>query len=135
VGLSEVLAAVSHEAAATLSGRGTLTGSGTVTVELATAEVAVAAHAGEVIISYPADTGSAADSLSVVRQADVEKLSSEAARGKLPAVLQNANHRILVAVILLAAIYPVLPPEVQAALNHEGALLSAIAAILALLKS
>jgi hypothetical protein len=128
VALSEVLAAVQKAGLHAVAEPGAVT----VTFDLPTAEAEVV-PAGEVFV-YSADEGRATDGLSVVRQADVEKLGSEASRGKLPAVLQSANRRILVAVVLLAAIYPVLPPEVQTALRNEGALMSALTAILALLK-
>lgn len=129
VGLNEVLAAVQNAEVYSAGPAGTAT----VTVELPPAQVVIAAPAGEVFV-YSADEGHATEGISVVRQAEVEKLSSEASGGKLPAVLQNANRRILIAVVLLAAVYPVLPPEVQAALTNEAGLMSAIAAILALLK-
>lgn len=97
------------------------------------AKLHVAPPPGEVFV-YSAEKGRGAERMTVVRQADVDKLGDEASRGKMPAVLQSANHRILIAVVLLAAVYPVLPPEVQAALSNEQALLSAFATILALLK-
>jgi hypothetical protein len=118
--LNEVLTAVrnSHEAAATLTGTATLT-----------------AGAGVVVLKTSDDEGKGTEGISVVRQAEVEQLSSEASRGRLPAVLQNTKLRLLVAVVLLTAVYPVLPPEVQSALKNEAELMSAIMAILALLKS
>ncbi len=58
------------------------------------------------------DTGAAAESLGVVRQSDVDGLSDQASRGGLAARL-SANQRILLAVILIAAVFPVLPPEAQ----------------------
>ena len=70
----------------------------------------MAAPAGTVIVS--ADTGAAAESLGVVRQGDVDGLSDQASRGGLAARL-SANQRILLAVILIAAVFPVLPPEAQ----------------------
>jgi len=90
------------EAGATLSGEGSLT------IGAPAAGVAVAAPAGNSIVS--ADTGAAAESLGVVRQGDVDDLSGQASRGGLAARL-SANQRILLAVILIAAVFPVLPPE------------------------
>jgi hypothetical protein len=80
-----------------------------------------------------ADTGSATEGFSLVRQADVEKLSAQASRGGLLAML-SVNQRILVAVILIAAVYPVLPPDLQKVLSDEAPLAAALAAVLTLLK-
>ena len=56
-----------------------------------------------------ADTGATAESLGVVRQGDVDDLSDQASRGGLARL--SANQRILLAVILIAAVFPVLLPE------------------------
>jgi hypothetical protein len=129
VGLDEVLAAVQRlgpwEPTANLAGEGSLTAGGSV-------RIPAMAVAGTVFVS-DADAGSAAEGFSVVRQADVEKLSAQASRGGLLARL-SANQRILVAVVLIAAVYPVLPPELQKALLDEAALTAALAAVLTLLK-
>ena len=85
-------------------------GEGSLTIGAPAAGVAVAAPAGTVIVS--ADTGAAAESLGVVRQGDVDGLSDQASRGGLAARL-SANQRILLVVILIAAVFPVLPPEAQ----------------------
>ena len=47
----------------------------------------------------------------------------------------STKQTILVAVLFVAAIYPVLPPDLQSYLTTEAGLMSAIAAILVLLKS
>ncbi len=108
IGLDEILAAVQKlgpwEAGAIRAGEGSLT------IGAPAAGVAVAAPAGTVIVS--ADTGAAAESLGVARQGDVDGLSDQASRGGLAARL-SANQRILLAVILIAAVFPVLPPEAQ----------------------
>jgi hypothetical protein len=79
-----------------------------------------------------ADVGAATERLEVVRQIDVDELSEQASRGGLARL--SANQRILVAVILIAAVFPVLPPEARQAILDDGLLAAAIAAVLLLLK-
>jgi hypothetical protein len=134
VGLNDVLAAVQRAELRKVADA-VLADAAKVIGDLPNVKVAVEVHAGKMVVKYPADAGVATDVLSVVRQVDVDELSLEATRGKLPAALQSGNRRILMAVVLLAAIYPVLPPEVQTALRNEGPLMAAIAAILALFKA
>jgi hypothetical protein len=79
-----------------------------------------------------ADVGAATERLEVVRQIDVDELSEQASRGGLARL--SANQRILVAVILIAAVFPVLPPEARQAILEDAGLAAAIAAVLVLLK-
>lgn len=64
---------------------------------------------GATMLVSDADVGAATESLEVVRQVDVDELSEQASRGELARL--SANQRILAAVILIAAIFPALPPE------------------------
>ena len=86
--LAEVLAAVqalgAWEPAVTITGKGSLTISSP-----------VIGGTGRVVAL--ADAGAGTDSLTVVRHADVEKLTDRASRGELPARL-SANQRILVSI-------------------------------------
>jgi hypothetical protein len=129
VGLDEVLAAIQKLGqwgpAVTLSGEGTLT----VGVPAA---VAVATAPAPAVLVASADAGAATEGLDVVRQIDVNELSEQASRGGLARL--TANQRILVAVILIAAVFPALPPEAQKVILEEAGLASAIAAVLVLLK-
>jgi hypothetical protein len=84
------------------------------------------------VLVTDADVGAATESLEVVRQIDVDELSAKASRGGLARL--SANQRILVAVILIAAIFPVLPPEARQAILEDAGLAAAIAAVLVLLK-
>ena len=79
-----------------------------------------------------ADAGAATDILEVVRKIDAKELSEQASRGGLARL--TANQRILVAVILIAAIFPALPPEARQAILEDSGLAAAIAAVLLLLK-
>lgn len=79
-----------------------------------------------------ADVGAATETVEVVRKIDVEELSAQASRGGLARL--SANQRILVAVILIVAIFPALPPEARQAIADDAVLAAAVAAVLALLK-
>ena len=129
IGLDEVLAAIQKlgpwAPAATLAGEGTLT-TGT------PAAGAAAQAPGATVLVTAADAGAGNDSLEVVRQIDVDELSERASRGGLARL--SANQRILVAVILIAAIFPALPPEARQAITEDAGLAAAIAAVLILLK-
>ena len=129
VGLDEVLAAVQKLGqwgpAVALSGEGTLT----VGVPAA---VAVARASAPKVLVATSDGGAATEGLDVVRQIDVNELSEQASRGGLARL--TANQRILVAVILIAAVFPALPPEAQKVILEDTGLASAIAAVLMLLK-
>ena len=82
--------------------------------------------------SASGDFAQAWDEIKTHRYPDMEKLSSKLPKNRAEI---SANQIILVAVLLVAAIYPVLPPEVQKYLTTEAGLMSALAAILALIKS
>lgn len=127
VGLDEVLAVLQelgpHEPTLALAGTGS--------VASGSASIPKMAIRGTVLVSH-ADVGAATESLEVVRQIDVDELSEQASRGGLARL--SANQRILVAVILIAAIFPALPPEARQAILEEAGLAAAIAAVLALLK-
>ncbi|MGO9293675.1 MAG: hypothetical protein ACLP52_07310 [Streptosporangiaceae bacterium] len=118
IGLDEVLAAV-QKAGATLAGEGSLTIGATVTTP-----------AGVVIVS--ADTAAATDGLGVVRRVDVDHLSAQASPSGLARL--SANQWILLAVILIAAIFPVLTPDAQKAILDDATLAAAVTVVLGLLK-
>jgi hypothetical protein len=129
IGLDEVLAALqkvgSWVPAATLSGEGTLTGG-------VPAAVAVARAPAPTVLVTSADAGAATEGLEVVRKIDVNELSEQASRGGLARL--SANQRILVAVILIAAVFPALPPEARQAILDDALFVAAIAAVLSLFK-
>jgi hypothetical protein len=129
VRLDEVLAAIQKLGpwvpAAALSGEGTLTIG-------APAAGATAKAPGATVLVTSADVGTATESLEVVRQIDADELSEQASRGGLARL--SANQRILAAVILIAAIFPALPPEARQAILDDALFVAAIAAVLALLK-
>jgi hypothetical protein len=111
--------------AATLSGHGTLTAG-------APAAVATATALPPTVRVTSADAVAAADGSGAVRQIDVDELSEQASRGGLARL--NANQRILIAVILIAAVFPALPPETRQAILDDTGLAAAIATVLVLLK-
>ena len=108
IGLDEILAAVQKlgpwEAGATLVGEGR-------SPSAPPQQVSQWRRPREQL-SCPRTRGAAAQSLGVVRPGDVDGLSDQASRGDLAARL-SANQRILLAVILIVAVCPVLPPEAQ----------------------
>ena len=129
IGLDEILAAIQKLGP---WGPGTtLAGEGTLTAGAPEAGLTVRAPGGTVHVT-DADKGTVTESLEVVRQIDVDELSDQASRGGLARL--SANQRILVAVILIAAIFPALPPEARQAILKDAGLAAAIAAVLALLK-
>jgi hypothetical protein len=109
---------VSVPAAATLSGEGTL-------------GIRVPATTGRVLV-VNSGVGASNDRLEVVRQIDADELSAQASRGGLARL--SANQRILVAVILIIAIFQALSPEAQHAIVEGTDFAAALAAVLALLK-
>ena len=129
IGLDEVLAAIQKLGpwgpAVTLAGEGTLAITGPA--------VGTARAPGPTVLVTDADVGAAAESLEVVRQIDVDELSAQASRGGLAKL--SANQRILAAVILIAAIFPALPPEAQQAILNDALLAAAVAAVLASLSA
>lgn len=129
VGLDEVLAAIQKLGpwgpAATLAGEATLTVG-------APAAGATAKALGATVRVTNADVGAATEGLGVARQIDVDELSAQASRGGLARL--SANHRILVAVILMTAIFTALPPEARQAIMEDALFAAAIKAVLALLK-
>jgi hypothetical protein len=84
------------------------------------------------VLESDADVGAAAESLEVVRSIDVDELSAQASRGGLARL--STNQRILVAVILIVAIFPALPPEARQAIMEGSVLAAAVATVLVLLK-
>jgi hypothetical protein len=124
VSLDEVLAAVrgAVEPAA-------LAGTGSLTVAAPVATAYGSAPAPTVVTR---DYATAAEGMPVIRPAEVDEVTRHASRGGL--VRLNANQRIVVAVLFIAAIYPVLPPEVQEWLAKEPGIAAAIAAVLVLIK-
>jgi hypothetical protein len=147
IGLDEVLAAIrqlgSRTPAASLSGSGTLTagapfaaaaslsGHGTLTAGTPTAAATAIAPPPAVRVTS-ADAVAAAEGPGAVRQIDVDELSEQASQGGLARL--NANQRILIAVILIAAVFPALSPETRQAILDDTLLAAAIATVLALLK-
>lgn len=129
IGLDEVLAAVQKLGpwgqAVTLAGEGTLT------IGAPAAGLTARAPGGTVLVT-DADEGTASESVEVVRQIDVDELSEQASRGGLARL--SANQRILIAVILIAAVFPALPPEARQAILDDAGLAAAVAAVLLLLR-
>ncbi len=89
--------------------------------------------AGQAGLTIGGPVFAAVDALSVVRETDVDELKAEVARGGWASRL-SANQRILAAVILLAAIYPFLPPAAQKVLLEDATLAAALGTVLLLLK-
>jgi hypothetical protein len=129
IGLDEVLAAIQKlgpwDPAAALSGEGTLT------IGAPAVRVTATVHEATVLVTS-ADVSAATESLEVVRQIDVDELSEQASRGGLARL--SANQRILVAVILITAVFQALPPEARQAILDNAGLAAAIAAVLVLLQ-
>ncbi|HEX6521117.1 MAG TPA: hypothetical protein VF070_14090 [Streptosporangiaceae bacterium] len=129
VRLDEVLAAIQKLGpwvpAASLAGEGTLTIGAPVAV-------AIAKASGPTVLVTDADAGAATENLEVVRQIDADELSAQASRGGLAKL--SANQRILVAVILITAIFQALPPEARQAILEGTGLAAALGAVLSLLK-
>jgi hypothetical protein len=129
IGLDEVLAAIQKLGpwgpAVALAGEGTLT------IGAPAGGLPARAPGGTVHVT-DADVGAATETVEVVRKIDVEELSAQASRGGLARL--SANQRILVAVILIVAIFPALPPEARQAIADDAVLAAAVAAVLALLK-
>ena len=125
VSLDEVLAAVRRaiEPAAALAGTGSVTvAAGAATARGSATAVAVVAE----------DYITMTEGLPVIRPAEAAEVTRQASRGGLARL--SANQRVLAAVLLIAAIYPLLPPEVQEWLNKEPGIAAAIAAVLVLIK-
>jgi len=136
IGLDEVLAAIQKLGpwlpAATLSGEGTLTGRSWVPAATLSGEGTLTGGAPAVMLATDTDVGTATESLEVVRQIDVDELSAQASRGGLARL--SGNQRILVAVVLIAAVFQALPPEARQAIMEDAGFAAAIAAVLVLLK-
>ena len=133
--LDEVLAAIqklgSRVPAASLSGAGTLTASGS-WVPAASLSGTGTLIAGAPVPVGLGEVGSAIESLEVVRTIDIDELSEQASRGGLAKL--SANQRLLIAVLLITAILPALPPEVRHAISDEVGFAAAIAVVLGLFK-
>jgi hypothetical protein len=136
IGLDEVLAAVQKLGpwlpAATLSGEGTLTGGSWAPAAALSGEGTLTSGAPAVVLVTDADVGAATESLEVVRQIGVDELSAQASRGGLARL--SGNQRILVAVVLIAAVFQALPPEARQAIMEDAVSAAAIAAVLVLFK-
>jgi hypothetical protein len=130
IGLYEVLAAV-QGASATLVGEGSLTTGAGVVVYPQTAAGSVVIQGPTVIIT-DSDSATATEGPTVISTADIEELDAQASQGRITAL--TFKQRILAAFILIAAVYPVLPPDVQQALLGDAALIAALAAVLALIR-
>lgn len=123
VSLAEVLRAVQE------AGTGTVTIAGLGSIG---SILTVMPPAGTVVVS-DADTGAATDRVEVIRQVDVDELSAQPGRPS-PAAALPVNQLILIAIVMIAAVFPVLPPDVQKALMDDATLTAALAAVLGLLK-
>jgi hypothetical protein len=136
IGLDEVLAAIRQ--LGSLAPAASLSGSGTLTAGAPFAAAASLSGHGTLTAGAPAvrvtsaDAVAAADGPGAVRQIDADELSEQASRGGLARL--NANQRILIAVILIAAVFPALPPETRQAILDDTLLAAAIATVLGLLK-
>jgi hypothetical protein len=135
VRLEEVLAAIqklgSRVPAASLSGAGTLTAGGS-WISTASLSGAGTLGVGAPVSVVFEDMGSGTESLEVVRRIDVDELSEQASRGGLAKL--SGNQRVLIAVLLIAAIFPTLPPEVRRVISDDAAWAAAIGTVLSLLK-
>jgi hypothetical protein len=110
-----------HVAAAELSGAGTL-------------GVSRSNEAGAALTGFgtlgvgAADVTAAADELCVIRQPDVEKLVGQ------PAVTWTKQELVLYSLFLVAVAYWLLPPTEQQYVANMAILVTAVAAVMALLK-
>ena len=110
-----------HAAAAELSGEGTLGGS--------RVHVAAAALSGFGTLGIgAADVAAAADELRLIRQPDVEELAGQ------PPVRWTKQELVLNSLFLVAVAYWLLPPAEQQYLAGMAGLVTAVAAVMALLK-
>ena len=110
-----------HVAAAELSGEGTL--------GVSRADVAAAALSGFGTLGVgAADVAAAADELRVIRQPDVEELAGQ------PPVRWTKQELVLNSLFLVAVAYWLLPPAEQQYLAGMAGLVTAVAAVMALLK-
>jgi hypothetical protein len=119
---------------------------GSLSVSLPTASVSVMAHAGSAratgkaggaaaalsgegtLTVSRADVAAAADELRVIRQPDVEKLAGQ------PPVRWTKQELVLNSLFLVAVAYWLLPPAEQQYLANMAILVTAVAAVMALLK-
>lgn len=135
IGLDEVTAAIqklgSRISAAPLSGEGTLTGGGSWVPAVAPSDEGTLTGGAQVPVTL-AGAGAGTESIEVVRTIDVNELSELASLGGLARL--SANQRLLVAVILITAIFPALPPEVQRVILDDAGWAAAVATVLGLLK-
>ncbi len=121
VSLSSMTVAGRGRVAAALSGEGTL--------GVSRADVAAAALSGFGTLGVgAADVAAAADELSVIRQPDVEKLATERPVG------WSKQELVLNSLFLVAVAYWLLPPAEQQYLAGMAGLVTAVAAVMALLK-
>ena len=110
-----------HVAAAGLSGEGTL--------GVSRADVAAAALSGFGTLGVgAADAAAAADELRVIRQTDVEELADQ------PPVRWTKQELVLNSLFLVAVAYWLLPPAEEQYLAGMAGLVTAVAAVMALLK-
>jgi hypothetical protein len=97
----------------------------------AQANVVVHGPTGVISVSAPAgEAGTTVEDLQAVRPAEVDRLS----RSRFTLATLSLRNRLLAAVVLITAVYPFLPPEVQKYLLEEVGLAAAIAQIFSLLK-
>lgn len=130
VGLNEVLDAV--QSFGSWESGATLVAQTSVTVGGPAARVAVGGFAGVVTATGTVNGSPGPGSPTVIRQHDVDEVTTQAFRGGLARL--SANQRVLIAVILIAAIFLMLPPHIQAEVVTEAALAAAVAAVLVLIK-
>jgi hypothetical protein len=141
IGLDEVrdrvIAAIQKAAGPALTGEGTLMAggawgpaaalSGEGTLVIGATATAVAKAAGGTVYVTDEDYGYGTD-LEAVPKIDARELSEQASQGGLARM--NADQRIAVAAVLLAAILQVLPPEARQVILDEAVMAAAIAALL-----
>jgi hypothetical protein len=77
------------------------------------------------------DGGFGTASLADVRQCDVDEVTAQASQGGLAGL--SRKQQIVVAVVLIAAVYSVLPPGVRSRILEDATLAAAVAAVLDLL--
>lgn len=71
------------------------------------------------------------ESVTGVRQGDVDEVTAQASRDGIAGL--SGRQQMVVAVVLMAAVYPVLPPDVRSRILEDATLAAAVAAVLGLL--
>ena len=136
VSLSEILASLQETApqaaAEHRTGHSSVSGSGAITASggLALRPMGFGGTAVTKSVAHGDLLGRATEELGVVRRADVERLG----KSRFDPTALSLKSRLLLTIVLIAAVYPVLPPEAQKYLLDDVGLAAALAQIFSLLK-